>query len=43
MHGKGLECWATGAQYLGDYRRGLKVGEGTFLWADGSRYYGQWN
>ena len=41
QHGKGVETWADGAKYDGDYVRGNKEGKGKFFWADGSVFEGE--
>jgi hypothetical protein len=42
MEGKGVESWADGRRYEGDYKGGKKDGEGTFYWPNGQIYIGSW-
>jgi hypothetical protein len=42
MEGRGLETWADGRRYEGDFKAGKKDGEGTFYWPNGSKYLGSW-
>lgn len=31
-----------GRKYEGEYRAGMKSGEGTFCWPNGNKYIGSW-
>jgi hypothetical protein len=42
MEGRGLETWADGRHYEGDFKGGKKDGEGTYYWPNGQRYIGSW-
>lgn len=42
MEGRGIETWADGRKYEGDFKNGKKDGEGTFEWPNGIRYIGSW-
>ncbi|CAE7902112.1 PIP5K4 [Symbiodinium microadriaticum] len=42
QHGFGVEMWAGGARFEGQYRFGQKQGLGIYRWPDGSVYSGQW-
>lgn len=42
MEGKGIETWADGRRYEGEFKNGKKDGEGTFEWANGQKYIGSW-
>lgn len=42
MEGKGIESWADGRKYDGDFKNGKKDGEGTFEWPNGNKYIGSW-
>ena len=42
MEGKGIETWADGRRYEGDFKNGKKDGEGTFEWPNGIKYIGSW-
>jgi hypothetical protein len=33
---------ADGSKYEGDYKEGLKHGQGIYTWKDGSKYDGEW-
>lgn len=37
----GIEQWADGAIYEGNYKKGMKNGTGKFSWTDGSSYEGE--
>lgn len=43
-HGKGVYVFTSrnGARYNGEFRFGLKSGQGTFYYPDGTRYEGEW-
>ena len=28
--------------YVGEFKNGLKNGQGTYTWSDGSKYVGEW-
>ena len=34
--------WSDGSYYHGNFRDGVKEGEGIYFWADGSKFTGQW-
>ena len=42
MEGRGVETWADGRRYEGDFKNGKKDGEGTFEWPNGNKYVGSW-
>lgn len=42
MEGRGIETWADGRRYEGDFKIGKKDGEGTFEWPNGIKYIGSW-
>jgi hypothetical protein len=42
MEGRGIESWADGRRYEGDFKNGKKDGEGTFEWPTGIKYIGSW-
>ena len=42
MEGRGIETWADGRRYEGDFKHGKKDGEGTFYWPSGQTYIGSW-
>jgi hypothetical protein len=42
MEGRGIETWADGRRYEGDFKNGKKDGEGTFEWPNGNKYLGSW-
>ena len=42
MEGKGIEIWADGKRYEGDFKGGKKDGQGTFEWPNGNKYIGSW-
>jgi len=39
--GNGKETWADGAEYEGDYKKGMKNGKGKLKFSDGSFYEGE--
>jgi len=41
-HGQGKEVFATGDEYVGEWREDLKHGQGTFVFGSGTVYVGQW-
>lgn len=42
MEGRGIETWADGRRYEGEFKNGKKDGEGTFEWGNGNKYIGSW-
>jgi hypothetical protein len=42
QHGYGVETWADGSVYEGNYKEGKKHGQGSYTWQDGSKYVGEW-
>ncbi len=42
MEGRGIETWADGRRYEGDFKNGKKDGEGTFEWPNNIKYIGSW-
>ena len=42
MHGKGVNTWADGRKYEGEYYNDKKDGFGVWTWADGRKYVGYW-
>jgi hypothetical protein len=38
--GFGRETWPDGAEYIGEFLKGQKVGKGNFKWSDGAKYEG---
>ncbi len=42
MEGRGIETWADGRKYEGDFKNGKKDGEGNFEWPNGIKYIGSW-
>lgn len=42
MEGRGIETWADGRRYEGDFKNGKKDGEGTFEWPNRIKYIGSW-
>ena len=42
-HGKGCFKWATGGEFVGEYKNDLKIGYGEMTWGDGSVYKGTWD
>ena len=40
FHGYGEERWSDSSFYKGQYKSGLKSGEGYFKWEDGATYQG---
>lgn len=42
MEGRGIETWADGRRYEGDFKNGKKDGEGYFEWPNGNKYIGSW-
>lgn len=38
--GHELELWSDDNFYLGEFKIGLKEGQGIYVWNDGSRYQG---
>lgn len=42
QNGHGVETWAEGAKYIGEYVMSKKQGKGKYIWADGSSYDGEW-
>ncbi|XP_074574618.1 uncharacterized protein LOC141831080 [Curcuma longa] len=40
--GDGIESWARGSQYLGQYRQGMRHGFGTYRFYEGDSYSGEW-
>ena len=34
--------FADGKQYIGEYEKDVRSGEGKFIWPDGRKYEGQW-
>lgn len=37
-----MEEWGDGNIYKGDFKNGLKYGNGVYKWSDGSSYDGEW-
>ena len=37
-----VETWSNGARYEGEYRDGMRDGQGVFEWPSGKRYEGGW-
>ena len=42
VNGQGTYNYASGNQYIGEYKDNKKHGQGTFTWADGEQYIGEW-
>ena len=40
QHGMGIEIWADGTRFEGEYFAGTKSGAGKLLFSDGSSYEG---
>ena len=37
-----MEMWSDGRRYEGEFKNGIKDGEGTFEWPNGKKYIGTW-
>ena len=42
QHGPGLQYWADGARYEGEWHSGQPSGRGKLIHADGSAHQGEW-
>jgi hypothetical protein len=41
-HGQGMQSWANGDKYGGEFENGLKHGTGAIYYSDGTQYAGEW-
>ena len=41
LHGRGTYTWPSGAKHVGNWKDGIRNGQGTYTWL-GAKYVGQW-
>ena len=41
-HGYGINRWADGEIFYGEYKNNKRNGKGYYRWANGNEYWGEW-